>query len=270
MEHFSVLISVYHREQPEFLETALASVFDQTVRPDEVILVKDGPLTPDLDAIVSQYATRYSTLKIIALSKNVGLGAALNEGLKHCSHKLVARMDSDDICKPDRFEKQLAVYACQPQLAAVGSWVDEFTDDPARLLSVRRTPCASKEISHFARKRNPLNHPTVMFRKDAIQQVGGYQPFFLFEDYYLWIRLLVNGFELYNIQESLLFFRSNPQMIARRGGLKYALSEWRFLRIMHKVKWINTCTLLTNGLTRFTVRIMPNAIRTLIYKKLLR
>ncbi|WP_294597222.1 glycosyltransferase [uncultured Rikenella sp.] len=270
MAKFSVLMSVYYRELPEFLDIALASVFDQTVLPDEVVLVKDGPLTPGLDAVISRYAALQPELHVITLPENVGLGSALNEGLKHCSYDLVARMDSDDICKPNRFEKQLAVYAQSPHLAVVGSWVDEFIDDPAHLLSVRRTPCTPKEICHFARKRNPLNHPTVMFRKDAIQQVGGYQPFFLFEDYYLWVRLLINGFELYNIQESLLFFRSNPQMIARRGGLKYALSEWRFLRVMHKVKWINTYTLLTNGFIRFTIRIMPNKIRTLIYKKLLR
>lgn len=125
---FSVLISVYHREVPSYLSASLQSIFNQTLVPSEVVLVKDGPLTPELDLVIDEFVAKYSTLKIVILPENVGLGRALNEGLKHCSHELVARMDSDDICKPDRFEKQIMAFEQQKDVAVVGSWIDEFED----------------------------------------------------------------------------------------------------------------------------------------------
>ena len=267
---FSVLLSLYIKEQPSHLIQCLDSLFSQTLLPAEIILVKDGPLTVELDAIVSDYAVRYPNLKVVPLPQNQGLGRALNEGLKHCSYDIVARMDTDDIAKPDRFEKQIAVFRKHPELDLVGAWIDEFEHIPQHVLSIRKVPETSEKIYEYCRKRCPVNHPVVMFRKSAVLAAGGYQHFPLFEDYFLWVRMLKNGAKFYNIQESLLYFRTSPNMYKRRGGWKYAMDEVRFQNVMRKMKMITWGRFLMNVAIRFPVRIMPNKLREVIYKKSLR
>lgn len=267
---FSVLLSLYQKEHPSHLRQSLNSLFSQTLLPDEIILVKDGPLTAELDTIVSDYATRHPILKVIPLPKNQGLGKALNEGLKHCSFELVARMDTDDIAKPDRFEKQVKVFEEHPELDLVGAWIDEFEGTSQHVLSVRKVPETLEEILAYCRKRCPVNHPVVMFRKSAVQAAGGYQHFPLFEDYYLWVRMLKNGAKFYNIQESLLYFRISPDMFKRRGGWKYAMDELRFQGVMRKMGMIGWKRFLMNVAIRFPGRIIPNGLRRFLYKKLMR
>lgn len=268
--HFNVLLSLYFKEHPEYFRDSLDSILNQTLLPDEIVLVKDGPLTKELDALVEEYQARYPKFKIVPLEKNVGLGKALNEGLKHCSHDIVARMDTDDICKPDRFEKQLAVFKNNPDVDVVSSWIDEFEGDVKNILSTRKLPETHSEIYEYGKKRCPINHPAVMFKKSAVLTAGGYMHLPLFEDYYLWVRMLVNGAKFYNIQESLLYFRTSSAMFMRRGGLKYALTEVSFLWKMHKIGYVNLLSTIKSIFIRFTVRIMPNSIRGFIYKKLLR
>ena len=267
---FSVLLSLYAKESPTFLASSLDSIFHQTLLPDEIILVKDGPLTVELDAIVSDYAARYPILKVIPLPQNQGLGKALNEGLKHCSYDIVARMDTDDISKPDRFEKQIAVFRKHPELDLVGAWIDEFEEDIHHVISTRKLPERHEDVMSYATRRNPINHPVVMFRKSAVLAAGGYQHFPLFEDYFLWVRMLRNGAKFYNIQESLLYFRTSPNMFKRRGGWKYAMDEVRFQNVMRKMKMITWRRFLMNVAIRFPVRVMPNKLREAIYKKSLR
>lgn len=267
---FSVLLSIYHKEKPEYLLQSLDSVFAQTLRADEVILVKDGPLTEELYTVLEEFQGKYQELKTVPLKENVGLGEALNEGLKHCSHDIVARMDTDDICKPDRFEKQLAVFKNNPDIDVVSSWIDEFEGEVDNILSTRKLPETHSEIYEYGKKRCPINHPAVMFKKSAVLTAGGYMHLPLFEDYYLWVRMLVNGAKFYNIQESLLYFRTSSAMFMRRGGLKYALTEVSFLWKMHKIGYVNLISTIKSIFIRFTVRIMPNSIRGFIYKKLLR
>ena len=267
---FSVLLSLYKKELPSQLRQSLNSLFSQTLLPDEIILVKDGPLTPELDAIVSDYAARYPFLKVVPLPQNQGLGKALNEGLKHCSYDLVARMDTDDISKPDRFEKQMKVFEEHPKLDLVGAWIDEFEGTPQHILSVRRVPETSEQIGAYCKRRCPVNHPVVMFRKSAVQAAGSYKHFPLFEDYYLWVRMLKNGAKFYNIQESLLYFRTSPDMFKRRGGLKYAMDELRFQSMMRKMGMIGWKRFVLNVSIRFPARIIPNSLRGFFYKKLMR
>lgn len=174
--------------------------------------------------------TRYPYLKVLSLVTNRGLGKALNEGLKYCSHELVARMDTDDIAMPERFEKQLAVFKKYPDIDVVGAWINEFEDNVSNIKSVRKLPELPDDIRQFAKRRNPINHPVVMFRKSAVLAAGGYRHFPLFEDYYLWIRMLMNGAKFYNIQESLLYFRFSSEMFKRRGGWKYMINELHFLQ----------------------------------------
>ena len=267
---FSVLLSLYKKEHPSYLQQSLDSLFSQTLLPDEIILVKDGPLTTELDNIVSDYAARYSILKVVQLPQTHGLGKALNEGLKHCSYDLVARMDTDDIAKPNRFEKQVKVFEEHPELDLVGAWIDEFEGTPQHVLSVRKVPETSEEIREYCRERCPVNHPVVMLRKSAVLAAGGYQHFPLFEDYYLWARMLKNGAKFYNIQESLLYFRTSPDMFKRRGGWKYAMDELRFQNVMRKMGMIGWTRFMMNVAVRFPARIIPNGLRGFFYKKLMR
>lgn len=267
---FSVLLSLYIKEQSSHLKQSLDSLLAQSQLSDEIVLVKDGPLTLELDAIVSDYATRYRSLKVVTLPKNQGLGRALNEGLKYCSYDLVARMDTDDIAKPNRFEKQLKVFNNHPDIDIVSSWIDEFEGDTNHILSIRKLPEYHKEIYQFSKKRNPINHPAVMFRKSSVLAAGGYKHFPLFEDYYLWVRMLMNGAKFYNIQESLLYFRSSSDMFKRRGGINYALIELKFERELLRIKFIDKSIFIKNILIRFISRLIPNKLRTIIYKHLLR
>lgn len=267
---FSVLLSLYQKEHPSQLRQSLSSLFSQTLPPNEIILVKDGPLTAELDAVVSDYVARYSILKVVPLPQNQGLGKALNEGLKHCSYDLVARMDTDDIAKPERFERQIKVFEEHPELDLVGAWIDEFEGTPQHILSVRRVPETSEEIREYCKKRCPVNHPVVMFRKSAVLAAGGYQHFPLFEDYYLWVRMLKNEAKFYNIQESLLYFRASPDMFKRRGGWKYAVDELRFQNMMRKMGMIDWGRFIINVAIRFPARIIPNNLRGFLYKKIMR
>lgn len=261
MEKFSVLMSVYFREKPAFLREALRSVFEQSVLPAEVVVVKDGPLGDELDSVVAEF-----DVKVVALPENVGLGNALNEGLKHCSYELVARMDSDDICRSDRFEKQLKVFEQNPGLGVVGSWVEEFSTDPSKIEGRRVLPTEHKDILRFAKSKCPINHPSVMYCKKLINYID----FWYLEDYYLWGRLLSEGVLFANISECLVLMRTGDGMFARRGGWKYAKSEIKLQREFLRLGLIGYFDFIKNVAIRFTVRIIPNKMRTFVYKKLLR
>ena len=267
---FSVLLSLYKKEHSLYLKQCLDSLFSQTLLPTEIILVKDGPLTEDLNTVVEDYEKDFSILKIIPLEKNVGLGRALNEGLKHCSYNLIARMDTDDIAKPYRFQKQIEVFQKHPEIDVCGAWIEEFQGNTDNVTSIRKLPKLHNDILEYTKIRNPINHPVVMFRKSAVLDAGGYQHFPLFEDYYLWVRMLKNGAKFYNIQESLLYFRTSPDMFKRRGGWKYAMNEYRFQKTMFNMNIISYKQFILNVMTRFPVRIAPNQLRSWLYKKALR
>ena len=270
MTHFSVLLSVYYKERPEFLRLAMDSLFAQTARPTEVVLVEDGKLTSELDNVVNEYEKVYPELKVLKYEKNRGLGFALNDGLKHCSYDIIARADTDDICKPERFEKQLKVLEEHPEYDLVSSWIDEFVDNPAHVTSIRKLPELPEDNLRYAKKRCPVNHPAVMYRKKAVLEADGYLTDYFPEDYFLWIRMLMNGCEFYNIQESLVFFRFSPETFKRRGGWKYACDEVRIQKRIFQMGFITLPQFIQNVIIRFSTRIMPNRLRGWIYMKFLR
>ena len=268
---FSVLMSVYKKENPSFLDQSLASVLvNQTVIPSEVVLVCDGELTDELESVISEYERLFPTILKISRKENGGLGKALNFGLYYCTNDLVARMDTDDICYPDRFEKQLSVFKEHPEYDIVGGLLEEFIGTVDNTVSIRKVPEMHSDIVSFSKKKNPLNHPTVMFRKPAVLKAGNYQHCPLFEDYYLWVRMIMSGALFYNIQEPLLHFRTSEDMYKRRGGLRYALQEVKFERTLMSMGYINRMEFLSNSAIRFIVHIIPNSIRAGIYKKFLR
>lgn len=267
---FSVLLSIYYKETPSFFRQSLDSIFSQTRLPAEVVLVEDGPLTDELYAIINEYANRYNILKIIPLPQNVGLGLALNEGLKHCTYELVARMDTDDIAKPDRFEKQLSIFENHPDVDVCSAWIEEFIDEPNNIVSIKKVPEKHWRIIKYAQKRCPVHHPVVMYRKSAVMLVGGYKHLPLMEDYYLWILLMIDGAKFYNIQESLLFFRTSLEMFSRRGGWKYLMTEMRFHILCFKLEFITLGRLILNISVRLPIRLCPNKLRAFLYNGVLR
>lgn len=268
---FSVLSSVYIKENPEFLANALDSVFNQTYPPTEYILVKDGILTKELDTVVSEYHSKFPTvLKVFHLSENVGLGKALNYGLQFCSFDFVARMDTDDICYPERFEKQIKFLTENQDISVVGGVIQEFNSIPEDLNQFRKLPTDSNDLEKFAKYRNPLSHPSVMFRKFDVLSVGSYEDMPYFEDYYLWIKLLRKGYKIANINDSILHFRIGNDMIGRRSGIQYTKKEIHFLKSIRGLQFINSKEYYFSILTKIPLRLFPKKILLFIYQKLLR
>ena len=268
---YSVLMSVYYKEKPSFLNQAIESIQSQTLPTDDFVLVCDGPLNEELDAVIAvKQQEMGASLNVIRLAKNGGLGNALNEGIKHCKNELVARMDSDDIAYPDRCEKQLAVFDTHPEVSICSGIVEEFTTDP-RVVDTRRVPPETNEdIIEFAKKRNPFNHPCVMYKKTAVEAVGSYQDFYLLEDYYLWLRMLMAGYQGYNIQEPLLHMRAGSDMYKRRAGWKYAKTQVRLFRYMRDQGFIGNGQYIKSCVIRSGSALAPNWLRKFMFEKVLR
>lgn len=266
----SVLLSVYSKEHPDYLRQCLDSVFGQHCPPEEVILVGDGPLTTALHEVIDHYVTRHPEMLFVPLQENQGLGLALNEGLRHCHHDLVARMDTDDICWPDRLEVQYRYLSEHPDCDVLGGWVDEFCDTPSQTVSIRCMPEQHSDIVRFGRRRCPMNHPTVMFRKKAVAAVGGYRGVYLFEDYDLWVRLMQAGYRFHNLQRPLIHFRTSNSFFSRRSSWRYLRSEIAIERTFHKEGYISCAQMIQNLFVRTLVRLLPQRWQKRFYRSLLR
>ena len=267
---YSVLMSVYHKEKPENLREAMESVWEQTVSPKEFVLICDGPLNEGLDAVIAKMEESHSELLVIRLEKNGGLGNALNVGLKYCSNELIARMDSDDISRPDRCEKQLRAFEENSDISIISGTVEEFSVSKDVIEARRTLPESPDEIEEFAKKRNPFNHPCVMYKKKAVEAAGGYQDFYLLEDYYLWIRMIQNGSRGYNFKEPLLWMRAGADLYKRRSGWKYAMSQRKLFQYMRKQRFIGPWRYFLSVTSRIVVSIMPGKLRELLFKKAVR
>lgn len=268
---YSVLMSVYHKERPEFLRQAMESIAKQTVPTNDFVLVCDGPLNEQLDEVIAQMQDVFGQLlHVVRLEKNMGLGNALNIGIQHCKNDLVARMDSDDISRPDRCERQLRIFSERLELDICSGTVEEFSAQPQNVENRRIVPQTHEEILKFAKKRNPFNHPCVMYRKSAVLAAGSYQDFYLLEDYYLWIRMLLNGSLGYNIQEPLLWMRAGSDMYKRRSGWKYAKSQYKLFCFMETENFISTVSCICSCVSRMLAALLPNLIRKNMYAVALR
>ena len=270
MTNFSVLISVYKEENAIFLKEAIESVsFAQSIKPNEIILIKDGFLTPELESMILDLTMRIPFLKVFGYKVNKGLGYALNYGLGKCSNELVFRMGSDDISLPLRFEKQLKYLENNPNLSIVGSSISEFLHKPDDILQLRQVPLTPEDIVLKKDKRNPFNHMTVLFKKSIILEVGGYIDMPGYEDYYLWMRLLQEH-KGANIYEPLVHARIGNNMIQRRQGIVFLKKEIKFQnRLLHN-KLINYAKYIRNIIIRGIPRILPVFLLQFLYTKLLR
>jgi glycosyltransferase involved in cell wall biosynthesis len=233
------------------------------------VLVCDGPLTEGLNKVIEFYEELSPALKVVRLEKNMGLGHALNYGLKQCTYELIARSDSDDVCTPNRFEKQID-HMLNNDVDIVSSYIDEFNDDFNKPLRYKTLPITHDEIAKMAKFRNPINHMSVMFKKSKILEIGSYQHVPYVEDYYLWIRALNNGAKLANIDEVLVHARVGNGMEKRRSNKAY-IKSWKSLsEYMLRNKMISLTEYIKNMISvRFFV-YMPVSMKSFIYKYILR
>lgn len=269
--NYSVLMSVYYKENAQYLRRAMDSMWEQTIPTDDFVLVCDGPLTPELDRVIVEMEQQHGDiLRVVRLEKNVGLGNALNAGIKKCKNELVARMDSDDISRPDRCEKQLAVFCEKAEVCVVSGVVEEFTASPDKINARRVLPEMQDQILSFARKRNPFNHPCVMYKKSAVEASGGYRDIYLLEDYYLWVRMLQKGSIGYNIQEPLLWMRAGSDMYKRRSGWRYARSQNVLFKYMKDTGFISQRQFIESIFLRTVSALLPNRLRIIFYSRFVR
>lgn len=267
MEKYSVLMSLYKKERPDYFRLALRSMISQTVKPDEIVLVEDGPLTDDLYKVVEEYKPY---LHIVINKHNLGLGLALNEGLKACRNELIARMDTDDISKPDRCEKQLQRFKERPELAIVGSHIDEFMGETYNVISQRRVPITFEEIYNYARRRSAFNHPAVMYRKSAVLSEGGYSDLKRNQDVDLFGRMLFKGYKAENIDASLLWFRISDELSQRRKSWENTWSYIATIKKFWKLGYSSFGDYATVAIAQIGMFILPAKIQNWIYKKFLR
>ncbi|NAW69687.1 glycosyltransferase [Vibrio sp. V30_P3S12P165] len=263
----SVLMSVYKAENPQFLQQAIESIYhNQTLKPSQVVIVKDGPLPEQLEQVLERYQTDLQeTLTVVSLPKNVGLGAALNAGLVHCRYELVARMDTDDIAMPERFAKQVKFMQQNPNVIACSGVIEEWDSAFTEQLGCRKLPQEHNDIVKFAKSRSPLNHPAAMFRKAAVVEVGGYPPLRKAQDYALWSLLIINGAQLSNLPCVLLKMRTGDEMMARRG-LEYFKHEYQLLQFQKEIGFLSYFAFIKNVMIKFILRSSPLFIKKIAYK----
>lgn len=225
LENYCVLMSVYSKDSPKYLSQAIDSMLAQTVPCSQFVIVEDGALTFELENVIRHFSMQYPFLFTIRkLHTNVGLGRALDEGLKCCQYDLVARMDADDISKPERCEKLLRLYQSNPALSLAGTNIDEFCNDPQKIVSRRAVPSDYAGICRFMKRRSPFNHPTVMYRKSEVIRCGGYGKMRRKQDLDLFARMLNHSCYALNIDESLLLFRTDKDSFKRRKSWEYCKS----------------------------------------------
>lgn len=263
---YSMLMSVYKNTKASELKECMDSIFIQNPAPKEIIIVEDGPVSED----VAQYLNALQAegkVKLVPLQENVGLGRALAAGTEHCSCEWIARMDSDDICTPDRIEKQIAYLKEHPDVDVLGGNMSEFIDEPNNIVGVRDVPLEHDAICKYMKKRCPFNHMTVIIRKAALENAGGYQHWHYNEDSYLWARMYLSGAKFSNIPDILCYVRVGKDMYRRRGGYKYYKSERDLFKFMYKNKIINWLEYQEAKFIRFIVQVlMPNSVRQWFFK----
>lgn len=268
---FSVAISVYKNDNPEFFDRALESITDlQTIKPNEIVLVVDGPVSDEINRVVNKYSSKY-TFNVIRLETNGGLGNALRLATENAKYDLIARMDSDDVSASNRFEQELKMFEDDIKLDVVGGNITEFIDSENNIVATRIVPLEDFAIKNYMKKRCAFNHVSVMFRKKSVLDAGGYLDWYYNEDYYLWIRMQLNKCCFANTGTNLVNVRTGLDMYKRRGGKKYYLSEKNLQKYMLEHKMISHFTYCCNCIKRFVIqRVLTNSLRGWVYRKFAR
>lgn len=265
--YFSVLMSVYKNEKKENLDECFLSLSLQEAPPTEIVLVIDGPISAELENSIHTWVKKIN-LVIVKLEKNLGLGHALNKGIEYCKYNFIFRMDTDDICEPTRFSKQLDFLKKNPNISLLGSATEEFDENMSNSFGYRISPIEHSNIVNYAKKRNPFNHMTVAFKKEAIIAVGGYQHHLFMEDYNLWIRVISAGYQVANLPDILVKVRAGNSMVSRRKGFKYIKSEFKLARLKIKTNLDSSLSAYSIFFLRSIPRLLPTAFLSKIYKTL--
>ncbi len=269
---FSVLLSLYHKENFLALDQCFQSIWkDQTIQPDEIIMVLDGPIGEELSQCVQKWQRIIGkSLRVIPLSQNVGLGKALNKGLEHCSNEWVFRMDTDDICVEKRFEYQLQFIKNNPNVVLFGGQILEFDKNVNDANKLKPVPEEYSDILSFSKKRNPFNHMTVAYKKSIILSLHGYQHHLFMEDYNLWLRVISKGYEVANLSQVLVYARVGNGMHARRRGSEYIKSEKQLLDLKIALKTQSLISAYVTFILRSFFRFLPSNLLGFVYNNLLR
>lgn len=269
MNKYSVLMSVYIKEDPENLRLSIESMMAQTIPPDDLVLYCDGTLTDGLYREIDALKKRFPVMNVIYNETAQGLGKALDNGLEHCRNNIVARMDSDDIAMPERMERQLGAFR-KYHADIVSGTVLEFSGDIKNVINKKTVPETDDRIKEYSKRRNPFNHPCTCFRRDRVYMAGGYADCPYFEDYYLWIRMLSKGCVGYNVKEPVLYMRSGHEMYKRRGGMRYIADALSFRKKMYAMKYCGSIDFLVACSAHIVSGIIPNRCRMFFYSRLLR
>lgn len=266
---FSVLMSVYKGENPAYLKQALDSIVEQTFLPGEIVIIGDGPLTKELYYVITRYKKNYPMIKTYYLKQNVMLGRALAKGIKFCNNDIVARMDTDDIALPNRFELEYKYLKEHPEVSVVGSNIQEFNDDNT-LFARKEMPITSSDIKKYIKYRNPLNHMTVMFRKSDVLLAGNYRHFPLLEDYELWNRMLAKGYLFHNLPYVLVKVRVNKERCAKRGGIRYCMTFIKLRYMQYNLGILSGLEFVKSLIGTIVMTVSPNWSRRIAYNFFLR
>ncbi len=268
---FSVLMSIYAKETTANARACFDSLLAQTVPADEWVIVEDGPLTEELYALLDEYqANNPDLIKRVPLEQNQGLGLALREGVLHCSNELIARMDTDDVAREDRFELQIKMFEEDPDLDVCGSHIKEFITTPEECTSERKVPLTDEDIKQYQKKRDGFNHVTVMFKKSSVLKAGNYQHALLMEDTLLWVNMILAGAKCANIDDYLVFVRTGKDMFERRGGYAYYKKYKKGRKMVYDTGYISWWDYTFTLMVQFVVAMVPNRIRRFIFEKMLR
>lgn len=269
-EKFSVCMCVYRGDDARWFDAAAQSILEQTAEPDQIVLVVDGPVPAELEAVIRKYEAM-PVFTVVWMPENKGLGIARKVGLEHCRHALVAMMDADDLSVPERFALQLAEFEKNPDLSIVGGQIVEFMDSPGNIVGIRQVPLRHEDIREYLKTRCPFNHVTVMVKMADLMSVGGYQDWYWNEDYFLWVRMYLADLQFANVPQTLVNVRVGEDMYQRRGGRKYFASELGIQKLMRKHKIIGFVTFHVNVAKRLVVQILlPNKVRGWVFKKFAR
>lgn len=266
---FSVLMSVYKNETVSNFKQAIDSIINQTLMPDEIVLMRDGPVPDELQKVIDEYVYIHTDLiSYYPEDVNLGLGNALRLGVQKARYKYIARMDTDDIALPNRFELQVRFMEDHPEISVCGGQTFEFIGDVSNKTGKREVPLNHNDIAVFMKKRNAFNHMTVMFKKQDVLDAGNYKEMYLVEDYYLWLRMLDRGYKFANLPDVLVYARSSDDAYQRRGGRKY-FESWHkieIFKLMHGIT--NKKEYYSTLIMRFSVQVlMPNKVRGFILRK---
>lgn len=271
MKKFSVLMSLYYKEKPDYFRQCIESILEQTVLPAQIVIVKDGPLNEELEDVLKYYVNQNTNLyTILSLKKNLGLGLALANGILCCKYELIARADTDDISRRDRFEKQLKMFSDNPSLDICGSHIVEFENDIDNVISKRCVPLKHNDIVKYQKQRSAFNHMTVMYKKSSVMRAGNYEHCPLMEDDMLWIKMMVNGANCANIDDYLVYARTGYAMIQRRGGWDYFVKYKNAREKIYQKKYISSFDYYKSIVAQLIVSLLPKEMRKLVFLYFLR